>query len=210
MEKLKASMKGLEQKINESKRSYSASLRRLEALNTEIHERRGFQSDKLALDPRKVNSTGSSPEMRRVLSREQTELEEVTSVDSIQIGVDYSGSTGSLPSIGRISHSPSCDSDLERSSLEPDRDVSAMHKSHSSPNRPLITSKEEEGREVPAVSHPLCVSMPHSDPSLASHTSCNSEADKLDQMANELVIRCLARAVSKVSQEGRSSETLPA
>ncbi len=196
-------MKGLEQKINESKRTYSASLRRLEALNTEIHERRGFQSGKLPLDPRQVNSTGSSPEMRRM---HKGELEEVTSVDSIQIGADFHGSTGSLPSIGDISHSPSCDSDLDRSSLEPDGGSSALYKSQSSPGKSL-TTKEGEREMSSASSRPLLVSTSPSDHSVASQTSCDSEPDALDQIASELTVRCLAKAISTLSQEGRSSDS---
>ena len=195
-------MKGLEQRINESKQSYSASLRRLEALNTEIHERRGFQSGKFPLDPRKVSSTGSSPEMRRL---RQGELEEVASVDSIQIGADFHGSTGSLPSIGVMSHSPSCDSDLERSLLEPDRGSSALHKCQSSPDRNL--NAEEGESEVPSISHPLFVSTSPSDHSVVSQASCDSEPDALDQLASQLTAQCLAKAVSKLNQEGRSSNS---
>ena len=206
LEKLKATMKGLEQKINESKQSYSASLRRLEALNTEIHERRGFQGGKLPLDPRQVNSTGSSPDMRRMQRGNQGELEEVESVDSIQIGTDFHGSTGSLPSIGVMSHSPSCDSDLERFSLEPDGETSAFHKCQSSPDRTELTKQEE--KEVPSTaSQPVFVSKPPSHHSTPSQTSCDSEPDALDQLASELTVRCLARAISKLNQEGRSSDT---
>lgn len=98
-------MKNLEQKINESKRSYSASLKRLEVLNTEMHEKRSSKS----LNPNKISSYASSPEMRR--GKMRADDDDVASLNSFQITGDYSGSTGSLPSIGVLSNSETSDSD---------------------------------------------------------------------------------------------------
>ena len=214
LEKLKATMKELEHKINESKQCYSASLRRLEALNTEIHERRGFlSSGKLPLDPRQVSSTGSSPEMRRMYQGDRGELEDVVSVDSMQIGVDFHGSTGSLPSIGVMSQSPSCDSDLERErSVEPEAGSSALQKYYSSPDRNVVVKGPPGGgTEVSSTaSHPLFVRSPPSDISTASQPSCDGEPDALDRVASELTARCLANAIRKLNQDSsRSSDSPP-
>jgi hypothetical protein len=104
-------MKHLEQKINESKHSYSASLRRLEVLNTEMHERRGMHNmpSHHPIDPRQVSSTGTSPEMRRAAHLHMMG-EDVDDVDSLQLkmGAEYRGSTGSLPSIGGLSNPELC------------------------------------------------------------------------------------------------------
>lgn len=104
-------MKHLEEKISESKQSYSASLKRLELLNTEMHERRALHSSSHHyLDPRQVSSTGTSPEMMRAhlqMAREE-DTDDVISVDSLQLSktaADFNGSTGSLPSIGVLSNS---------------------------------------------------------------------------------------------------------
>lgn len=195
-------MKGLERKISESKQSYTASLRRLEALNTEIHERRlSLSVGKLPLDPRQINSTGSSPDMRRA---RRDILEEVTSLDSMQIDLDFHGSTGSLPSIGVMSNSPSCDSSLEE--LEPDGDPSSLHKSQSSPDDRGVVTKLG-GEEVPtASSHPLFLSKAPSPHSTPTQTNCDSDS-ALERLASEITVRCLTRAISKLNQEGRSSKT---
>ena len=114
-------MKHLEQKINESKQSYSASLKRLEVLNTEMHERRAMHSSSHHyLDPRQISSTGTSPEMMR--ARLQIDTDDVVSVDSLQLSKtagDFNGSTGSLPSIGVLSSSElSQSSESDTRSLE--------------------------------------------------------------------------------------------
>lgn len=107
---LKSDQKDLEQKITESKRSYSESLKRLEVLNTEIHQRRGTLRGKYLLDPRQVLSTGNSPERtHRLLGSTPMSA----SVDSLQLGSDvepqFTGSVGSLRS-SEHEHSPSPDS----------------------------------------------------------------------------------------------------
>lgn len=111
-------MKNVEQKINESKQAYSASLKRLEVLNTEMHERRGTQVGmiKAHLDPRRVSSASNTPELRRASRRRGGGEEDLRSVDSMCMAAGFSGSTGSLPSIGVLSNaqspsSPSSDSD---------------------------------------------------------------------------------------------------
>lgn len=107
--KLKETMKNLERRINETKQTYSASLKRLEVLNTELHDARRVAHSSHRLDPRQVSSTGTSPEMRRHLLSKTSEEDDV---GSLQLNAaDYSGSTGSLPSIGILSNSEQSDSD---------------------------------------------------------------------------------------------------
>ena len=115
-------MKSFEQKINESKQAYSASLKRLEVLNTEMHERRGTHSGVMRggrLDPRQILSAGSTPDLKRV-SRGIDSTDDLRSVDSMCMAVGYSGSTGSLPSIGVLSNTQSPSSDSDCKSLELD------------------------------------------------------------------------------------------
>lgn len=118
---LKETMKGLEQKINESKQSYSASLKRLEALNTEMHERRGTFSgprSRFHLDPRQVASAGSTPDLRRSNKVKDRDEVDSKSVDSMHLAGDYSGSVGSLPSVGVPSNSQSPCSESDSRSLD--------------------------------------------------------------------------------------------
>lgn len=146
--KLKDTMKNLEQKINESKQSYSASLKRLEVLNTEMHERRSTHSvSRHHLDPRQVSSTGTSPEMRRA-HMQLMRAEDVASVDSLQlskIAADYSGSTESLPSIGALSNSElSQTSEYDTGSLEMPLPCSKV-----TPNRDVGGSSSQGWNGVP-------------------------------------------------------------
>lgn len=137
--KLKETMKNLEQKINESKQAYSASLKRLEVLNTEMHVRRGTMTgiEKHHLDPRQISSASTTPELRRVRrGKDGREREEdLRSVDSMRIATGFSGSTGSLPSIGVVSSTQSPSSDSDSKSLDLDTRQS------NSPTNPDVSSE---------------------------------------------------------------------
>lgn len=197
--KLKDTMKSLEQKIDESKKTYSASLKRLEELNTEMHERRGTysRSVKSLLDPRKVASTGNTPEMRRASKERRNGEEDLRSVDSLQIAADFTGSTGSLPSIGLLSNSQSPSSDSDSKSLDLDNHLS--HHERNSPN-PVSMEADRKSPEntSPASSYSSCSTGPNSH-------SQNSQQESVTHVASDLVIQCLATAVHRISQEDRSS-----
>lgn len=247
---LKDTMKALELKINESKQSYSASLKRLETLNTEMHQRRGTQSEssRYLLDPRKTASTGNTPETMRRAKRGMTSTsnfaghseEDVRSVDSMQMAVDYSGSTGSLPSIGFLSNSED-QSDSDTISLNFEKRTSNHKKSppngpheissnnvRSPPNHPHRTpdldrsppdSTPNHDRSPPnysGSSHSEDISPRKLDPSLvplvlepSSSGVSHEKEGVIGHMASELVVQCLTRAVSKLSQEGRASDNPP-
>ena len=110
-------MQTLENKVATSKKNYSAALKKLEVLNTEIHRRRQstMSQHRLHLENRKSFSTGSSPEpmrtklsMRTASSAVNMEGSDTESVSSLYLGDlkdQFSGSTGSLPSIGESSMS---------------------------------------------------------------------------------------------------------
>lgn len=157
--KLREKMKNLEQKINESKQSYSASLKRLEVLNTEMHEKRSSSSK--SLNPNKIASYASSPEMRRGKAND-----DVASLNSFQIAGDYSGSTGSLPSIGVLSNSETSDSDT--------RSLENLSSLASPPNPPYLNTTTDE------------------------RTTSTSD-EKLSHVASDLVVQCLATAVSRLN-----------
>lgn len=218
--KLKGAMKNLEQKINESKQSYSASLRRLEVLNTEMHERRGTISKNHGLDPRQVASTGTSPLMRR---RRETDDDDTASLSSLQLSgmaADYCGSTGSLPSIGVLSNS---EISQVSDSLENLQSKMASIPLHEEKNSPMNTSDsyEQHPNDMPPPSQHLVVPprITHVDASFseeqhdpvsprASDMGTESvQSEEMNRVASDLVVQCLANAVHQLSQESRHLRT---
>ncbi len=152
----------LESKIRNSKDTYSRTLKKLETLNTQIHERRrsssvlmlkakqrmakeGVAEDRkrsssaLSLvtmkgplvcegKERRAASANSTPEMRKKNMRNQSNgLSDAASLESLQLGDmhgQFTGSTGSLPSIGTSSVSDYCptpDTREERQDTGPPR-----------------------------------------------------------------------------------------
>ena len=133
LSKLKGTIRELEEKISETKVKYSASMKRLDLLSTEMHIRRGTMDSrywhKQGLDHRQVLSTGNSPVLRHngpgpgpVMAGEDT-----VSMDSLQwseVGGGYGGSVSSLPSLSDNTSTgnedQSCKSSLTSSSTSPD------------------------------------------------------------------------------------------
>ncbi len=131
----------LEAKIRTSKTTYSRTLKKLETLNTEIHERRRSSSvlmlrggdeggdrqrsssdinlvaqearlREAGQEGRRPASASATPEMKRRLANGQRrDVRDTESLDSLQLGDmqrQFTGSTGSLPSIGVSSVSDYC------------------------------------------------------------------------------------------------------
>ena len=85
---------------------YTSTLRKLEQLNTEIHHRRANSQIFPRIghahpNPRLSSSTGSSPRLQHKV------IGEAESLDSVRVPEGFSGSVGSLPSIGTSSVSDS-------------------------------------------------------------------------------------------------------
>lgn len=143
-----------------------------------MHQRRGtFSSEvgKYALDPRVISSTGSSPNMRRTMKGGIVSV----SMDSLQmseVGEQFTGSTGSLPSIGSTSNS--------EHSVSPDPD-SKSPRHEASPRTPPLP--------------PLSTS----DNSTLSSSTHKQTMSQEEIIANDLVVKCLDAAVNRFKLEGR-------
>lgn len=102
---LRAHIGELESKINESKQTYTNTLKKLELLSSDMHHRRALSGSisrgRGEMDPRLSSSTGSSPRLR--LHRGNHPSPDTESLDSVQVPLGFTGSVGSLPSIGTLS-----------------------------------------------------------------------------------------------------------
>ena len=182
---IRTKIANLDQKIIETKKSYSASLKRLEVLNTEMHQRRGTISDsrKSTLDPRIISSAGNTPDAtrrrERVRAPEGAENLDTLSIDSLQI-VDagqFSGSTSSLPSI---------ETNSECSST-PDPDLT-------------IGSAQLDSMASPPTSYSFSNSSPNID------KRSLTDQENIDDLASQLAVSCLTSAVGELGLEGRPSD----
>lgn len=105
-------IQGLEKRIVDTKRLYATTLKRLETLNTEIHARRRSVSVSPGCRHRREGRldgqrVASSPDLRGMPDGGS----DTESLDSLQLGGmkgEFTGSTGSLPSIGTSSVSDYC------------------------------------------------------------------------------------------------------
>ena len=212
-------MQTLENQIAASKKTYAGALKKLEVLNTEIHRRRQSQQYLHRLDPRKIVSTGNSPEpMRARLDFRDRErggsgnfigragASDTESVNSLQLGDlkdQFSGSTGSLPSIGASSVSelspsptpepPNTDEDnpimIRRGSQEP----------HAIDERDTVQKEERSSIAV------------NSEPTASNGTqkAAEIEADPVEAVANRLVQQTLTTVVARLEEEQRTTNPLP-
>ena len=110
-------MQELERKIDESKQTYTNTLKKLELLNTEIHHRRALSQTiprvQARAEPWLSSSTGSSP-------RQKHRDIDTDSLDSVQVPMGFTGSIGSLPTfIGGISPDSSSSPPLNTTPDEP-------------------------------------------------------------------------------------------
>ena len=190
LQQMKQRMQDLDSKINESKRAYTATLKRLEALNTEIHHRR---ANSQTLDPRMISSTGNTPQLGRGFKGSYSDTE---SLDSLQVPGGFTGSTGSLPSLGTSSvseTSPSPENVLEIVGRDPLERVSPLvNNSHSatSSGRSSPPSNEEENEDDPVIDAKETIR--------EYPQEVNGGSEK--QVASELVRKCLAAAVVQLEQ----------
>ncbi len=157
-------MQELERKIDESKQTYTNTLKKLELLNTAIHHRRALSQtiprghSGSGADPRLSSSTGCSPRQRH---RDMSDNE---SLDSVQVPRGFTGSIGSLPSIGispgnsptpPLNTSPDESSETHSTSGGEDPVLTEQSK--------LVTSSPEELCASQLVSHCLAAAVQHVD-----------------------------------------------
>lgn len=162
----------LESKIQESKRAYSATLRRLETLNAEIHHRRAFNKT-IQLNIRRYGSSsslGSTPKRQMQL---MDGYNDTTSLDSLQVPGEFTGSIEFMQSLG-----DSTTSDIGSNSENLTEAVagSLPATSESKDIKPLVVDGAE-----------------------SSHIAEESHEEK-KRIAAELVDKCLAVALSQVEE----------
>ena len=210
-------MQTLENKIAASKKAYAGALKKLEVLNTEMHRRRQSQQYLHRLDPRKSVSTGNSPEPMRarldIRDRERggsgsflrrAGASDTESVNSLQLGDlkdQFSGSTGSLPSIGASSVEPSPSPTPEPPSTDEDDPIVIRRGSQEAcgSNKRDAVQKEEQSN-VGVNSEPSTVD---------SGTQKAMEVESVEAVANRLVQQTLATVISKLKDEQRTANPLP-
>lgn len=229
--RLKAVMKDLEKKISESKQKYAASLKRLDLLNTEMHQRRGtldsMLHSKSTLDTRRVVSTGNTPEMRRSSGRtnlashgghsmDDHSMNDAVSMDSLQmceLGVQFSGSVGSLASLHTEQSSTPQERHDNKSELK--HSSSGLSSSSSSSSCPSASPYSCTPPHVPSPP-PHVPSPPPANGSSTDYYSVaeNSQSDvdqgsssrtvecsheDLEKAASQLVLQCLDAALGLTS-----------
>ena len=221
-------MQTLETRIAASKKTYATALKKLEVLNTEIHRKRQYSISQRMnrLDSRKSLSTGNSPEpMRTRLDVRMRErggsgnfvgsgsvslggASDTESVSSLQLGDlkdQFSGSTGSLPSIGassvsEVSPSPSPTPEPPN---DEDRPITIECKDHK--------ATDTSNGHIDEVGLP-CIEV-NSDPvaiedECRTPTAVEPHSDPVETMANKLVQQTLATAVDRIEKGHGSSSPI--
>ena len=205
-------MQTLENKIAASKKTYAGALKKLEVLNTEIHRRRQSQQYLHRLDPRKIVSTGNSPEpMRARLDFRDRErggsgsfigragASDTESVNSLLLGDlkdQFSGSTGSLPSIGVSSVEPSPSPTPEPPSADEDDPIMIRRGSQEA----HVSDKHDKEEQSNVNAEPATVD---------SGTQQAVEVGSVETVANKLVQQTLTTVVSRLKEEQRTANPLP-
>ena len=211
LQKLRQHIQGLEGKIRESKHEYSATLRRLEALNTEIHEQRRSSSTIGArsrshthhlgvkqADPRETASAGHSPPLHHHHHRlgggggGGGNSRSCESLESLHLGsVQYTGSTGSLPSTETSSlyseHSPT----PEPNGVPP---VVRVNQKRVSPSADVVVP-QGVGHVTSHVTSDAVVGVAN-----GGEAPGIERADE-EALARAVVEKCLASAVKKLIEE---------
>ena len=178
----------LENKIKESKRVYTDTLRKLEKLNMAMHESRRSKGKLVREDPRQTASAGHSPEHLEVPDGERSRTASLESLG--EPGVQFTGSTGSLPSIGTSSVSDNCSTPDTNGEEAPAIANNTLHSkleevTYRAPER---LAPQLQG-EIPVV-------------------KVNNEDER--HTAVELVARCLASAINRLEEpENRTTHMLP-
>ena len=218
-------MQTLENQIAASKKTYSAALKKLEVLNTEIHRRRRSTMSQQNLDSRKSFSTGNSPEPMRTRLDVRTRVRggsgsfvgsgsvslggasDTESVSSLQLGDlkdQFSGSTGSLPSIGASSISENSPSPSPTPEPNTDEDNPIiMRCAEQQPS----TNRQVEG-EVPHVEVNFDPTVTEDDcrtPTAVQPEETELHSDPVETLASQLVEQTLDSVLAKVG-EGRTTD----
>ena len=190
-------------------------MKKLEVLNTEMHRRRQSQQSLYRLDSRKSFSTGNSPEPIRtrldVRDRQRggsgnfvggAGASDTESINSLHLGDlkdQFSGSTGSLPSIGASSvseaspspspDSPSTDEDNPVMIKQDDRGAATEHNTALSNDLPGISINSESTRNCTVKSNEI-------------------EPDVVEAVASRLVKQTLTTAIAKLEGEESTIDPL--
>ena len=215
-------MQTLENKIAASKKTYAGALKKLEILNVQIHSRRQSQQSLHRLDPRKIVSTGNSPEPMRtrldIRDRERggsgsfigrAGASDTESVNSLLLGDlkdQFSGSTGSLPSIGASSVEPSPSPTPEPPSTDEDDPVMIRRGSQEAcvNDEHDTVQKDEQSANVDVNSEPTTAGS-----SIQNTVDVDHKSDPVEAVANRLVQQTLTTVVSKLEEEQRTANPLP-
>ena len=223
-------MQTLENQIATSKKTYAGALKKLEVLNTEIHRRRAStmsQHHLRHLDSRKSFSTGNSPEPMRtrldiskrggsgsfVGGASLSGASDTESVSSLQLGDlkdQFSGSTGSLPSIGASSISISETSQSRTPTPTPEADFDEDNPvTMKCDNQETRVNHRPQPPEVVVDSEPIN-SVVESDcgtPTAGGRDEVDS--DLMEMIANRLVQQTLTTVVAIVEKEQQNSTAKP-
>lgn len=180
----------LESEIKESKKVYANTLRRLEKLNVAMHENRRSKRKLVREDPRQTSSAGHSPEHLEVPEGERSRTASLESLGDQ--GIQFTGSTGSLPSIGTSSVSDNCST--------PDTNDGET---------PAITNNLHSKLEEVTYRAPerLAPQLQREIPDVRVNDEDNEDER---QIAVELVAHCLASAIKRLEEpENRTTHMLP-
>ena len=188
-QKLHQHIQHLESKIKESKQVYTDTLRRLEKLNVVMHENRRSKRKLVREDPRQTSSAGHSPEHLEVPDGERSKTASLESLGDP--GIQFTGSTGSLPSIGTSSVSDNCSTpdtnDGEAPAIANNLHSKLEEVTYRAPEK---LAPQLQG-EIPDV-------------------KVNDEDEDERHIAIELVAHCLASAIKRLEEpENRTTHVLP-
>ena len=226
-------MQSLEQKISASKKAYASALKKLEVLNTEIHRRRQSSVSQQRFHWRKSCSTGNSPEpMRTTLNAGARRMggsgsfvasacgggaSDTESINSLHLGDlkdQFSGSTGSLPSVGtssvsELSPSPTPEPSIDEENPVSVNQVAGVHEeSEREPPAVVInrvSTSNPEGSGAAEEVNSEHVSNGESDDTLLTSETSEPHSDPLEVLANKLVQQTLSTVAAKQEEEQRTS-----
>ena len=218
LQQLRLQMQTLENKVASSKKAYSAALKKLEVLNTEIHRRRQstMSQHRLHLEHRKSFSTGSSPEPMRTklsmrtassgVSMEGGAASDTESVNSLYLGDlkdQFSGSTGSLPSIGESSVSEVSPCPTPEPIADEDNPIVIRcdKNGETHMNNGLRGGNLASGEKMNSEQK---TSMVESKTPTAAE-DCETNSDPVEIMANKLVEQTLTSVVAKLKEQNISN-----
>ena len=192
----------LQNQIKDTKKTYTSTLKRLETLNMAIHERRRSATPTPSSmiqgkvvreeDPRQTASAGHSPVPQRlhILGIPSEQRSSSGSLESLQLGdqgPQFTGSTGSLPSIGTSS--------ISDDSPPPDINGGEAPKitaDNLSSKLEAVACRADE-RLAPQLQGVIPIVKVDEEETCTAH----------ELVAHELVARCLASAINRLETDHR-------